>query len=175
MEKKIILENKFTTHQKTHLILVLGGAVFVLIVKILSLGMYVKSLMFVSLLTVLFIILISIAFTKKGLTIINDELYRAVFLGEKLIIKKKISLQNKTKIATLKLRGVQKMAWFSDARPDMADTFNKFDIALLNNKHTEKDILISVTNEEKSEQAILFLEQNFKLNHEIYSPDFSEV
>ena len=67
----------------------------------------------------------------------------------------------------------QKMAWFSNAKPDLANEFDTFNVTLLNNKHTYKELLISLRNDNNSNKAIRFLASEFKLIEEVYSPDFS--
>jgi hypothetical protein len=117
--------------------------------------------------------MVCLAFTKRGLLKQNSDLYRGLYFMNKLILKKKISLNDKSKVAILKFKRNQKLAWFSAAQPDMASEFNAFDITLLNNKHTQKEILVSLSNEAICKATIDYLESEFNLKHEIYSPDFS--
>lgn len=77
------------------------------------------------------------------------------------------------KVSVLKFRRKQKFAFFTSANPDLSQRFNFFDICLLNEKHTRRQTVISLKNEENAQKAIGFLTANFNLKFEVYSPDFS--
>ncbi|MEM7381742.1 MAG: hypothetical protein AAF361_11170 [Bacteroidota bacterium] len=102
----------------------------------------------------------------------KNGIYKAVFLGQFLLIKQKIKLQDKVACSILKFRKSQKYSFFSAARPDLAHEFNAFDVYLLNQRHTRKLKILSLKKEEKSQMAINFLMEHTGLKHEIYSPDF---
>ncbi len=112
-------------------------------------------------------------FFKRRLLKKESELYRGLYCFGKLILKKKISLNNKDQVSILKFRKTQKMAWFSNANPDLALTFQKSDVTLLNKKHTKREMLISLDSEDLAIKTIAFLENNFDLEYNVYSPDFS--
>ncbi|MDB4180976.1 hypothetical protein N9611_01855 [Flavobacteriaceae bacterium] len=117
--------------------------------------------------------IVCIAFTKIGLLKKEDKLYRGLYFEKKLILKKKIDVTNKSKVSILKFKRNQKMAWFSAAKPDLSLEYNAFDITLLNDKHTQKETLISLSNKGISKKAVEYLVTNFSMICEIYSPDFS--
>ncbi len=169
----LLLENRFTSHQQTHIILSIGAPLLIIIFKLSQStpSFYVHLQLFGF--SLLYIVLFCLAFTKRGLININNNLYRGLYFRKQLILKKKIDITNKTKIAVLKFKRRQKMAWFSAARPDLDTIYNHFDITLLNDKHTVKEKLISLEKEKFVDLSIEFLEQNFCLVYEQYSPDFS--
>lgn len=173
MSNNIILESRFTSHQKIHITLIIGAPFILIIVALLRMDLnyigYIVLLLFV----LIYSMMICLAFTKRGLLKKNSELYRGLYFKNTLLLKKKINLEDKTKVSVLKFKKSQKMAWFSVAQPDMASDFNAFDITLLNDKHTDKDALVSLSCEELAKKAIEFLEAKFNLAYEIYSPDFS--
>lgn len=173
MKNKIILESKFTEHQKTHLSIILGIPIIIVIIKVLNTDLNERGYVSLLLLITVLVLTIAIQFLKTGLIKKNANLYRGTFFFGKLILKKKINLTSKTKVSILKLRKSQKMAWFSIANPDLALSYYRSDITLLNNKHTEKEILVSLDNEAIADQTIQFLQENFGLILEVYSPDFS--
>jgi len=173
MIKTLILESRFTTHQKTHIILSIGAPFIIIIFLLLRTNLNSIGYLILLIFILIYTTIVCLAFTKRGLLKQNSDLFRGLFFMNKLILKKKIILNNKTKVAILKFKKNQKMAWFSDAKPDMATEFNTYDITLLNNKHTQKEMLVSLSNEAICNTTIDYLEREFNLKHEIYSPDFS--
>jgi len=180
MRNEIILERKLTTHQKTHVTIVLGVPIIIVIIKLLSNHFEHHSIedisrIFIKLvpLVIALFSVIMILFLKSGFLKKENNLYSGTYIFGKLLFKRKIDLTNKTKMATLKLNKRQKMAWFSIANPDQTLSYYKNDITLLNDKHTQKTLLLSLSEELLTAKAITFLEENFDLVHEVYSPDFS--
>jgi len=170
--KKIILESVFSTHQKIHL------SIF----GILFIAMTILSAMNLQNLRVLLLFLIglsgsfiyvAVTFSKKGFLFKNNDLYYGIFYRNYLLKKRKLDIKENTAFAVLKFKKRQKYAFFTAANPDLASEFNAFDIYLLNEKHTQKEYLISLKNEDHSFKAVSFLEENTGLKFEIYSPDFS--
>ncbi len=141
---RIILESRFIRHQKTHLILVTGLPVLLLIIKLTDIGFDFKDYVQLIVLFFVFTLVIISMFFKRGFLKKKSELYRGLYCFGKLILKKKISLNNKDQVSILKFRKTQKMAWFSNANPDLALTFQKSDVTLLNEKHTKREMLISL-------------------------------
>ncbi|MBU2995314.1 hypothetical protein KO500_02670 [Cellulophaga baltica] len=170
--KKLVLESRFKTHQKIHLILTIGAPFIFIIFSLITMGLNAIGNFILLVFILMYVLLVCLAFTKRGLLSLNSELYRGLFFSDKLILKKKIDLNNKTDVAILKFKRSQKMAWFSVAKPDLASDFNAFDITLLNKKYTQKEMLVSLSNEAICKIAINFLEKEFGLQHEVYSPNF---
>lgn len=180
MQKEIILESKLTSHQKIHVALVIGLPIIIVGITILNdhfsmHGINQWSLVFPKLLFLSTTLLLGIfsLFLKSGLLNVNSQLYSGTYIFGKLIFKKKNVLSHKTKVAVLKLRKRQKMAWFSVASPDQSLTYQKNDVTLLNDKHTHKELLISLNDEVLAQKTITFLEENFGILYEDYNPDFS--
>ena len=172
MTSKIILESRFTTHQKIHIILYLGAPFIITIFSLARLDLNFIGYLFLLILILIYSVMVCIALTKRGLLKQGSDLYRGLFFIDKLILKKKIDLTNKPKVSILKFKKSQKLAWFSAARPDLAFDFNAFDINLLNDKHTQKEMLVSLSNNDIAKKTIDFLNTNFDLKYEIYSPNF---
>ena len=171
--KRLILESKFTTHQKLHVLLSLGIPVLIIIYKITTLESYFKTNALLIFFILLLISVICSVFLKKGIVKENNNLYQGTFLFDKLLQKKKMDLNQKSKVSILKFKRSQKMAWFSVANPDASLTYLRSDVTLLNEKHTTKDVLVSLDDEEKANQVVAFLEEYFQFEYEVYSPDFS--
>lgn len=112
-------------------------------------------------------------FSKNGLMTSNDKFYTVYTFRGLVLFKKSRNLSNKNSFAILKLRKSQKLAFFTPANPDWSHSFDTFDIALLNSKHTEKDIIISLKNQDNADKASDFLKKHSHLTLEVYSPDFS--
>ncbi|WP_075343498.1 hypothetical protein [Tenacibaculum agarivorans] len=180
MRNEIILERKLTAHQKTHVAIVLGVPIIIVIIKLLNnhferhgiediFRIFTRLVpLVIALFSVIMILFLKSVLLKKG-----NSLYSGTYIFGKLLFKKKVNLTNKTKLATLKLNKRQKMAWFSIANPDQGLSYYKNDITLLNDKHTRKILLVSLSDEVLAQKAVTFLEKNFDLIHEVYSPDFS--
>src|SRR5690606_4161245 len=145
--KKLILGYRLTNHQK--FILFLAPAVLLLFIKeMLLASLNFKGYIFVLLCLFLFIFLVVMVFSRRGLVVKNDMLYIGVFYFNILIFKKHIDLSEWTKLSILKFRRKQKFAFFTSANPDLSQRFNFFDICLLNEKHTRRQTVISLKNEE---------------------------
>lgn len=178
MQKRIILESRFTSHQKQHISIITGLLILVPIVVLINANGNIDLITqnewrkIGGMLGMAVVTFLSI-FTKKGLLEKGKCLYSSIYLFNYLVYKKKVDLVAKTKLAILKMEKRQKAGWFSVASPDLSLTYERCDIALLNDKHTEKEILISLDSEELAVKTIRFLEENFKLSYETYSPDFS--
>lgn len=168
---RIILEFNLSTHQMTHLSLI-ALALIVIASAVLRNELILLNVLKLIGLLILFGFTIMITFSKKGLLQSNNKIYKGYFFGNLLLYKKTVNLNNKIAFAILKLRKKQKMAFFTGANPDLAESFETFDIALLNENHTQKEILISLLKVKNSESVTEFLKNHTNLKLEIYSPNF---
>jgi hypothetical protein len=164
--KTLSLEFNFSTYQMIHITLISIVVIIILSTRVDS------SIGFLGLLLLLIAFILT-AFSKKGLVKTNRDLYIGYYLSNTLLFKSKIDLNNKVCFSILKFKKSQKFAFFSAANPDASHSFNTFDIYLLNEKHTEKDMLISLKKEKNSKLATDFLTSFRNFRYEIYSPDFS--
>ncbi len=110
---------------------------------------------------------------KKGMVMDNQGIYVGYFSWNKLIFKDPITLLNISAVSILKFKRRQRGAYLSVANPEFSVSFNTFEIYMLNEKHTTKNKILTLRNEEKAKQTIEFITRNSNLKHEIYSPDFS--
>ena len=173
---KIVLEDRFTTHQKITFLLYIGApfiiGIFSLIRMSLNSNLNYKGYLMLVILLAIYFLLISIAFLKRGFVKINSKLYKGSFFRGKLISKKEIDITKTPKMAILKFNKSQKLAWFSAAKPDLATDFNTFEINFLNDNHTKRKRILDLKNKDNVEPVIIFLTTNFDLKNEVYSPDF---
>ncbi|WP_378184986.1 hypothetical protein ACE939_08885 [Aquimarina sp. W85] len=173
---KIILEDRFTTHQKITFLLYIGAPFIIRIVGLIRDGLNsnlnYKGCLALIIFLFIYSLLISIAFLKKGFIKINSNLYRGSFFREKLFLKKRIDISQTPKVAVLKFKKSQKLAWFSAAKPDLATEFNSFEINILNDKHTKRKSIIDLKKKDNVERTINFLTTNFDMKSEVFSPDF---
>ncbi len=173
---KIVLEDRFTTHQKITFLLYIGApfiiGIFTLMRMSLNSNLNYKGYLILIILLVIYLFLILIAFLKRGFVKINSKLYKSSFFRGKLIFKKEIDISKTPKIAILQFKKSQKLAWFSIAKPDLATEFNTFEINFLNDKHTKRERILDLKNKDNVEPVIAFLTTNFDLKNEVYSPDF---
>lgn len=131
-----------------------------------------KGYIILGILLLIYSFIISIAFLKRGFVKINSKLYKGSFFCGKLFFKKKIDISETPKIAVLRFKKIQKLAWFSNAKPDLGTDFNSFEINILNEKHTKREPILDLIENDNSERAISFLTTNFDLEKETYSPNF---
>ena len=169
---KIILEYRFTNHQKITFLLYIGAPFLITIFLLLRNSLNMKDYLILSLSIICYTFLISIAFLKRGFLKKNSNLYKGSFFLGKLFFKTRIDISEKPKIAILKLRKSQKLAWFSGAKPDLADEYNNFEINILNNRHTKREPILDLKRKENVEPTIEFLSSNFDLKYEKYNPNF---
>lgn len=169
--KILPLESNLNGQQKIHL------SIFVLFCgylasELLSYSLNTKGYLLLAVVIVVLILLLSLLISKKGLVAKQGAIYRGTFIGNTLILKQQIGLQQVAACSILKFKRRQKYPFFSSARPDLAYDFNAFDIYLLNERHTKKKRLLSLKIESNSKKAIDFLTENTNLNYEVYSPNF---
>ncbi|WP_029036696.1 hypothetical protein [Salinimicrobium xinjiangense] len=172
--EKLILQDSFTTHQKIHL-LGLSSPVLVIIIDLLGLGLHWSSPFFILFFAAIILIVAIIAFSKKGFLKSDGKLFKARFFRGKVLFASSINILDRPVISILKFRRSRKYAFFSAAKPDLASSFNSFEVYVLNDRHIKRDLLMRLTSEEKAQQAIGFLTSDLLLRHEIYSPNFGHA
>lgn len=141
----------------------------VLFFKFQGITQFIAVIAFVA---ILFLAL-SIFCTKKGIVKDNQGIHIGYFSWNKLVYQDPIELLNLPVISLLKFRRKSRGAYTSFANPEFSVSFNTFEIYALNDKHTVKRKIISLTNEDKANATLDFLKTNSKLRHEVYSPKFS--
>lgn len=166
--KKIILEYNFTFHQKNILTFCVGMPIVVFFIFTLTSGFNTRDYFLLVILTLLFLIFISIIFLKVGFTKIDTNLWRGYFFWRKLIFKQKIDISKASKVVALKSKKYQKLAWISDAKPDLATEYYSYNIYLLNDSHTRRKAIMELKKKENVEKTIDFLVKNFDLKYEKY-------
>ncbi|MFY0604256.1 MAG: hypothetical protein JXQ93_09915 [Flavobacteriaceae bacterium] len=170
--KKIILEYRFTNHQKITFLIYLGAPFLIIIFLLLRNSQNATDYIILSLCFICYAFLISIAFLKRGLLKMNSYLYKGSFFLGILFFKTQIDISKTPKIAVLKFRKSRKLAWFSDAKPDLAVEYNSFEINILNDSHTKRKPILDLKKKENIELTTNFLISNFDLKYENYNPKF---
>tara|TARA_R110002124_G_scaffold286715_1_gene468424 strand:- start:88 stop:609 length:522 start_codon:yes stop_codon:yes gene_type:complete len=168
---KITFEPRFSFHQRT----VLTGFFIISLIGTFN-SIPTQSnifeylgLMFFVLLSLILLILV---FSKKGLQKTGEKLYRTISFREIIIFKTRIELSDRPIVSLLKFRKTQKFAFVSSANPDQGESFNVFEIFVLNERHTKRDSVIYFKHKESANTAIEFMTKDFALKHEIFSPNF---
>ena len=169
---RIILEHRFTNHQKITFLFYFGAPFLIKIFLLMRCNPNMKGYLILTLCIIGYAFLISIAFLKRGFLKKNSNLYKGSFFLGKLFFKTQIDISEKSKIAILKLRKSQKLAWFSGAKPDLAVEYNNFEINILNDRHTKREPILDLKKKENVEPTIEFLSSNFDLKYEKYNPNF---
>ncbi|MFV8226906.1 hypothetical protein [Christiangramia aquimixticola] len=169
-QEKLILETSFSLHQK---IILIGFSLIPLmfIIELIEKRLNWKGYIFFIIALLLFCYLISLAFSKKGLIKKNQKLYKAKFFKGIILFKQKINLKDRPVVSILKFKKSQKFAFFSAAKPDLGESFNSFEIFILNRTHYKRDSIMYFKKEESSQEAVKFLTNDFPLKHEIFSPN----
>jgi len=169
-QNEIIIEYNYDNYQKVNLIIfiitILGIVIFLLqqTFSLLLLG-------FITFFSLIIIFSIIALFSKNGLVVKNKELYIADFFLTKLLHKRKVKFTDKSAFSILKLRKKQKTV-MTVSNPDSSYRLISYDIYLLNDKHTKKQYLMSLRNENDSKNASEFISTYSNFKYEIYSPDF---
>lgn len=174
MEEKLPLEPSFNLHQKMILMgvsLLPAWFVVELSERFLSLTGYLFLMFFL----LLFFYLVSLTFSKKGLIKKGNKLYKAKIINGITLSRSKVNLTDRPVVSILKFKKSQKMIWFSIAKPDLAQSFNSFEVFVLNDRHIKRDSVMYFEREENANKAIEFLTTDFPLRHELFSPNFSRV
>lgn len=172
--EKLPLEASFNLHQKMILLgvsLLPAWFVVELSGRILSLTGYLILMIFL----LLFFYLVSLTFSKKGLIKKDHKLYKAKIFNGLTLSRNKVNLTNRPVVSILKFKKSQKMIWFSIAKPDLATSFNSFEVFVLNERHIKRDSVMYFASEENANKAIEFLTTDFPLRHELFSPNFSRI
>ncbi|MCE4564853.1 hypothetical protein INQ51_11090 [Maribellus sp. CM-23] len=164
--KKVILEYNFSFHQKNILALCIGMPIVIAFIFIITGNINAKEFFLLVILFILFLIFISITFLKVGLTKIKTDLWKGYFFWSRLILKQKIDISKASKIVALKSRKYQKLAWISDVKPDSGTEYYSYNLYILNDSYTKRDVIMELKKKANVEKAIDFLTKNFDLRYE---------
>lgn len=170
-KNKLILEDKFSTLQKT--MIFLFSSPLVLFFLILTIGVFDHSILgfiIAIILMALSVFILILPFAKKGFLINSNELFLGSFIGKKCFRKKKITITNTPVISILEFKTGQKM-WSSVANPNLKIENYIHQINLLNEKHTTRNKIMFLEKKENAEKTLKFLTENLNLRNEEYSPN----
>tara|TARA_Y100000815_G_scaffold98141_1_gene86879 strand:- start:17615 stop:18139 length:525 start_codon:yes stop_codon:yes gene_type:complete len=118
-------------------------------------------------------IAISIWTIKKGFIKTNKGTRICYFSWGVPIFMEAYGAPNKPVLSILKFKKRGRAAFVSVANPEFSEKFNAFCIYLLNEKHTQKKVVLCFKKEKNARLAIDFLLKHTSYREEIYSPDFS--
>ncbi len=167
--KKKILEYRFTILQKMMLLIVVG--LFWLTIQSLITGVITSHPMVNAFVFITgYAVLVVLAFSKRGFVVVDGQLFKAQFFVRIVISKSQIDMSKYPKLSVLKFRKTRKLPWFSVAQPDASVDFNSFEINILNEKHTQRNVLMDLKNKKNVNPTIDFLTSNTGLTFENYNP-----
>lgn len=172
MDKKIIAEYNLNLIQKVHMSVILGIGISIFLLTKNNLLKDFNELLLLLLLTLFIIGIASFMFSKSGLVIRSNKLYKGYFVFGILIYKQNIDLKNKYIVSILKLKRAHGMPTIGFAYPQGVNSFYKFYAYLLDKSHTEKTELMGTKKREDVELIVKFLTKNLNLEYELYSPNF---
>lgn len=183
MIKKIILKSNYTLLQKFILVvtsITLLYFFFSLISEIFFLGFEINIIGFI-ILTLLFVLplfFILLLFTKNGILIIDKKLYFAKFISGKFWFKRQLDLNEITDITILSFKTKQNFLAQSFFFPTTISSESKGTeiynnhIYLSNEKHTIKRHIITSSDFELAENAVLEINKILNFNYSNYNPRF---
>jgi len=174
MDKKIIAEYNLNLIQKTHVSIILAiGISLYFLTKNINYSFKDTIELFTPFLLIFYILgMVSFIFSKLGLIIHANKLYKGYFVFGLLIYKQQIDLKNKPIVSILKLKKAHGMPTIGFAYPQGVNSFYKFYAYLLDKSHTEKTELIGTKKLKNTELIVDFLTKNLTLDYELYSPNF---
>ncbi len=170
-QDKIVFERSFNLQQK---LIIMGFSLFPLlfIIVLLEQNLNWKGYLIFIVALLLFLYLIALAFSRKGLIKKEQFLYKGKIFRGYTLFKQKIDLTDRPVVSILKFKKRQKFAFFSVAKPDLSHSFNSFEIFVLNANHFKRDSVMYFKEEKSANKAIEFLTRDFPFTHEIFSPQY---
>lgn len=134
-----------------------------------------ELLLLKSILFILIVIFVLILFTKKGLIIKQNKLFKGVFLFETLILKKPISTDFKSfSLLNGKLSTNYNYSYdigeFHNWEPDLNVSIQCYTLNLLSQDHKKRVKFLTLTNIEKAKEAVNFVVKNTSIKYEKYNP-----
>jgi len=171
---KIILERNLNFRQFQNLIILTFIIVMLFLGMLNSIPMF-EFLLLKSILFILIIIFVLILFTKKGLIIKQNKLYKGVFLLETLILKKPISTDfNSFSLLNGKLSTNYNYSYdigeFHNWEPDLNVSIQCYTLNLLSQDHKKRVKFLTLNSIEKAKEAVNFVVTNTSIKYEKYSP-----
>lgn len=172
--KKAVLEKSLDYMQFQNLIILTFCFVITLLAMLYSLdfGSYILIECFLFLFSLLFI---AILFTKKGLIIIDENLYSGIFLFGKPIYKKIIPIIGFDCISIVKGKLSTNYAYsykidvFHKWEPDLNVSIKSFKICLIEENQKKIKKIITLTDSKKVKIAVDFIIENSTLKYvELY-------
>lgn len=167
MDNYVILEDRFDLWQKFNISILLGGLGYFMFPSMYSINhlfhLSTSGYTFLLISSSMMVSIPILMLLKWGLIAKNGQLYRGSFLFQKPILKKLYYIDERPEVAVLKFRRNIESS---------NDNFNRFDVYLLNERHTQKDLLFSLKSLEKAYGAVDFLEDYFPIHYATYDPRF---
>jgi hypothetical protein len=134
-----------------------------------------ELLLLKSILFILIVIFVLILFTKKGLIIEQNKLFKGVFLFKILIIKEPISADYKSfslfnGTLSTNYNYSYDMVEFHNWEPDLNISIQCYTLNLLSQDHKKRVKILTLTNIERAKEAVDFVKNNTSLKYEKYNP-----
>ncbi|SEE67180.1 hypothetical protein SAMN04487765_3723 [Tenacibaculum sp. MAR_2010_89] len=173
--KKIIINSKFTSHQKLMLFLffifTFGIGVLYLLGLIPSEEMNTKRSDYIAIAFLpISVYIFALFFSKQGVVIKERKLKYSQFIFGFPFLMKNIELTNITDVSVLSSSGAQKFAFVSAGNPDLAVSSEIYKIVLLNENHSSKFLLMITRKKDLAEKMANGLSKELHLEYNIYSP-----
>ena len=121
-------------------------------------------------LTLAFVTIIVITFSKKGILISEGNIFKTNYFAGRIIYKIRIEKNNKNVVSVLSAKAMPALGYSITDRLDFKHSMTIFKIFLLNKNHSDKKLIISVNSKENAEKTISFLTENNNCVFENYNP-----
>ncbi len=169
--QKIALEQHFSLHQK---FMLFGFTLitFLLFTRLILSNLKPVGYAVAGVFLLLSLYLLALTFAQKGVMKRKENLYTILFLFGLIIHRKRVSLVDRPVVSILMFRKKQKFAFVPSANPDQSESFNTFEIFVLNKQHTKREALVYFKSESNAKKVVEFLTQHFPLRFEVFNPDF---
>jgi Mn2+/Fe2+ NRAMP family transporter len=174
--KQIILEDQFEFKQKAVLItLSILPLLFILSFFInfnnIQPGKLIFALSMFILSFTLFICFLILTFFKKGIKVMDNEIYFTLSFMGKPFYSKKIDIEDKKIFTILKKNVLQKNSYLSAGGADISYKYLNFEFVALSRNHLIKKHLITLNSLDYVDNLKELLENNSLLKYEVYSPN----
>jgi len=172
---RIILERNLDFRQFQNLIILSFIVIMVFLAMLNSLPL-IKFALVKSILFVLLVIFALLLFTRKGLSIKQSKLYKAVFLFGKLIFKKEVPTNFKSfTLFTGRLSTDYNYSYeitdFHNWEPNLNVSMPCYSLNILSEDHRKRLNILTLTKMQKAKEAVDFILKNTSLKYEKYSPE----
>ncbi|MEP2990924.1 MAG: hypothetical protein ABJM06_08475 [Gilvibacter sp.] len=166
----IVLENRYRAHQRVVLIS-LSVISFLFVINSVNDTGDLTGPWVTGFFLILSVYLACLAFAKKGLLRRGEKLYKTISFGKVLLFKTNVPFQNRKVISVLNFGKRYRFSFIPSGGESKGESELVYELFLLSDDHMQRDPIIYLDQDEKSDLAVNFLTKNFELRYEDFSPE----